>query len=163
MLVDHAEQNDTLDLTDLLSRFKLRFLLRIESDCFFLDLLLQLILGQTRSIFLCDLLDRNDRKQKMVEVVQIPVFAFIGLADRALYHIVYGVIDHLHDGITHVLTVENLTALTVDDLTLLVVDKVVLQQVAADTVVVALDLFLCLLDRRREHLVMDGLAFLHTE
>ena len=76
---------------------------------------------------------------------------------------VYDIRDHLEDGITHVFTVQNAAALFVNDLTLLVIDLIVLKQVTADTVVVALDLLLCLFDGAGQHLMLDLLILGYTK
>ena len=66
LLVNDTKQNHSLQLTNLLLRRELGFLLLIELHSRFFQLLLQLVLAESFHVVLRNFPDRNHRKQELV-------------------------------------------------------------------------------------------------
>ena len=163
LAVNTFQKNDTLKLTKLLWFRKLSFLRFIKLHCLFFHDMLDLIFFVTFNLFSCQWLDWNNRNDRCIKLIKIPLTGVHIIGEAHICHAVYNICDHLVDGITHVLTVKYLAALLINDFSLLIVYLVVIKKIFTDSKVIELDLFLCFLDRIGKHLMLNLLILLNSK
>ena len=100
-------------------------------------------------------MDRHDRQQKGVELIEIPLFRLQIIIDRGVNRTLNNIRNHLIDSIPHTLPVKNTAALLIDNLALFIHDLIVFQQILTNAKVVALNLLLGIFNGACEHLVLN--------
>ena len=159
-LVDDLQQYDTLDLTEMLWLWELRFLRFVYLGCFFLDSLLELIQLARFLLLLCQLnwLHRNNRNQKLVQLANLPLTWSKVSRTRLINITLNRILNKLEDYITHILAIQYTATLCVNNFTLVIVDLIVFHQILTDCEVVTFDLHLCFLYELGDCLMLDLLA-----
>ena len=161
--VDAFQKDNSLKLTKLFRFRELSLLRFIKLHSLFLHNMLDLIFLMAFYLLCGQRVNRDDRSDRSVELIKIPLRRIHVIGKAHVCHAVYDICDHLVDGITHILTVKYLAALLVDDLSLLIVNLVIVEKIFTDTEVVELDLLLGFLDGIGKHLVLDLLILLNTK
>ena len=101
--------------------------------------------------------------QVQLQTFYIPVFCCRFRRGETVCNIFNIFCDHIIDGISHALAVENPSSLSVNDLSLLVHNLIILKQIFTDTEVVCLQFFLCCLYRIGKHLMLQLFPVCNTQ
>ena len=105
-IVNYLKENHTLNLTDLLCIRKLRFLGLIELNRLLLENMLKLILFHIPDLVRqFKRLERNNRKQQLVDLLEIPLLGRLVVADIHVNSALHNVGQHFHHDVSHVLSV----------------------------------------------------------
>ena len=78
--------------------------------------------------------------------MQIPLFSWNFCRNAGIYCLLYLILNHLEDCIAHAVSVQYRHTLLVNNLSLIIVNLIILKKILTDSIVVILDLFLCLFD-----------------
>ena len=123
----------------------------------------QLFLTDILDIFFCNHFHRNRIADRQVQFCQIPLIVILIRADHHVYNILYIIIHHMEDRITHVVSVQYMTSFFINNFSLFVHYLVIFQQVFTNSKVVAFYLLLCFFNRTGKHLMLDLFAVFHTK
>ena len=163
LAVDGFQKNYSFKFTQLLCFRELRFLRFVKLHGFLFDQMFDFIFSLA-FYFLCSKrLDRNNRKECCIKLIQIPVNCIYIIRETHVHCTVYNICDHLVDRISHVLTIQNLATLFVNNLTLFIVNLVIIQKIFTDTEVIELDFLLCFLNCIGKHFMFDLLVLSNTK
>ena len=161
--VDAFQKDNSLKLTKLFRFRELSLLRFIKLHSLFFHNMLDLVFLMAFYLLCGQRVDRDDRSDRSVELIKIPLRRIHVIGKAHVCHAVYDICDHLIDGITHILTVKYLAALLIDDLSLLIVNLVIVEKIFTDSEVVELDLLLCFLDCIGKHFMLNLLILGNTQ